>query len=250
MFNPNEESFRNSDRTKEILGTRAGGIPRAAALVCLRRLRAVRDTLRQAWTIPPHPDWGHLVDWVLAGLVAREHVLLLGGPGVAKNEIATLAFRLLDLKLPEENELRQFKNQGMPPENPFDWWEKRCGEEEKIQKYFHYQLSRFTQVEELFGPVEISLLRRGMLVRINFSLLTGKGVRAAFLDEIFKAAGSLLNSLLMLLNERAYLNWGGVWPADLRSVIAASNELPGSFGGATGQAGGTGQEDFTTLYAM
>jgi MoxR-like ATPase len=132
---------------------------------------------------------------------------------------------------------------------PGVWWEERRARESQQQKYFHYLLSRFTQPEELFGPIEISLLRQGILARVNFGLLTGPGVRAAFLDEVFKASSSILNTLLTLTQERQYFNFGGMVQSDLLMLIAASNELPGGF--LTGSYGaGSGLEDFQTLYAF
>ena len=42
-------------------------------------------------------------------------------------------------------------------------------------------------MEEVFGPIELELLKKGVLTRVNFGLLTGPGVRAAFLDEVHGA---------------------------------------------------------------
>jgi MoxR-like ATPase len=84
-----------------------------------------------------------------------------------------------------------------------------------------------------------------MLVHINFGLLTSPGVRAAFLDEIFKASSSILNSLLTLVLEREYFNWGGMRKSNLVMLIGASNELPGSLAAAGG-----GSEDFNLLHAF
>jgi len=215
---------------------------------CWGRVRQMRKELRDRWILPDHEDWGLITDWLLATLIARENVLLLGPPGVAKNEIATSAFELLGLKKPGVETSLTAKPMSLDATDPYSWWKARSDEQRPTAKYFHYQLNRFTQIEELFGPVEIALLRRGLLMRVNFGMITGPGVRGAFIDEIFKASGALLNSLLMLLNERAYFNWGGMQPADLACTIAASNELPGAFGGL-GATGGH-VEDFHTLYAL
>ena len=58
----------------------------------------------------------------------------------------------------------------------------------------------------------------------------------AFLDEIFKASSSILNALLRILNERIFHNGNQPQRVPLRSLIAASNELP------------TGQEELGALY--
>lgn len=230
----------------EVEETRGLPIPVDWTKFCAARLRELRAELRRSWVGLDLPDDDHLVDWVLAALIARENVLLLGEPGVAKTQIAERTFRLLGLDTPGVRDIPS-----VPPEagDYRAWWEQREGEERRKQKYFRYLLSRFTQPEELFGPIEISLLRRGMLVHVNFGLLTGPGVRAAFIDEIFLASSSILNQLLTLVLEREYFNWGGMRRADLMMLIGASNELPGGF--ATGSSvRGNGAEDFNTLYAF
>ena len=50
----------------------------------------------------------------------------------------------------------------------------------------------------------------------------------AFLDEIFKANSSILNTLLTILNERQFDNGGMRVECPLKCVIGASNELPES----------------------
>jgi MoxR-like ATPase len=219
----------------------------AGIIAAARRIRSLRDELRNSWVGLHDPSGpGHLVDWVLAGILARENVLLLGRPGVAKSEIAVRTFEGLGLSPPEADSA--WRESGELP-SIGERWETLAKEAGSHPRYFHYLLSRFTQPEELFGPVEISLLRQGRLVRVNFGLLTGPGVRAAFLDEIFKASSSILNTLLTLTQERKYFNWGGMMEADLMTLIGASNELPGGFG--RGQQGlGSSTEDFATLHAF
>jgi MoxR-like ATPase len=48
----------------------------------------------------------------------------------------------------------------------------------------------------------------------------------AFLDEIFKSNDGVLNSLLMVLNERRYTNEGEIVPIPVISFFSASNEIP------------------------
>jgi MoxR-like ATPase len=233
--------------TRQLVGddpvARLAPIPSAWHPSLLARLHAMRDNLRDAFV-----GLADVTDWLLAALIARENALLLGPPGVAKSEIAVRVFELLGLRPPavDKTGLLDF---GAIEGAALAEWSKRERAEQEQQKYFHYLLSRFTQPEELFGPVEIGLLRKGILARVNFGLLTGPGVRAAFLDEIFKASSNILNTLLTLSQERRYFNWGGMVPADLIILIGASNELPGGFGsGAFGV--GTSQDDFQTLHAF
>lgn len=53
-------------------------------------------------------------------------------------------------------------------------------------------------------------------------------MQVAFLNEIFKASSSILNSLLTILNERKFHNGTKSEAVPLQAIIAASNELPNS----------------------
>lgn len=250
---PESADWSHPDTARRILGDEPDRVPPAWAQTCLKRVIALRDELRGSWVGLRNDVSGELVDWVLAALLARENLLLVGPPGTAKTELAVRTYQLLGLTEPQsqlgaagDKLLSQALGSAASPR---EWWSERDTHERQTQKYFHYLLSRFTQPEELFGPIEIDLLRRGHLVRVNFGLLTGPGVRAAFLDEVFKASSSILNTLLTLTNERVYPNWGGMVKSDLLMFIGASNEMPGGFG--SGAAGiGSGGEDFQTLHAF
>lgn len=223
-------------------------IPLDWAKECVGRLHRLRDELRKAWVGLVDETGEPLLDWLLAACAARENVLLLGPPGGAKSQIALRTLDLLGLKSPQPDP--QVFTQ--TPENvaeAYEAWQTRAARARREQKYFHYLLSRFTQPEELFGPVDISLLRQGVLARVNFGLLTGPGVWAAFLDEVFKSSSSIANTLLTLSQERRYFNWGGMQPADLAVLIGASNEMPGGFASGTVGIGAAG-EDFQTLHAF
>src|SRR5207247_9685253 len=117
--------------------------------------------------------------------------------GVAKTEIATQFFKFLGLQQAAKSyDFAEFSPANGDPFAQFTrWWDKREAQEKKLQKYFHLTLNRFTQPEELFGPIEIELLRGGVLVRVNFGFMTSPGVRAAFLDELFKASPSCLSTV-------------------------------------------------------
>jgi MoxR-like ATPase len=223
------------------------------AVACAKRVQALRKHLWDQWVgLEGEDGEGHLIDWLLAAAIAREHVLLLGEPGTAKSEIATTFFRCLGLTPPSATETRpsiQPSDDGLDTAALQKNWDAavkaaRSGN----QNSFHYLLGKFTQPEELFGPVHLSLLRRGVLVRVNWGLLTGPGVRAAFLDEVFKASSSILNTLLTILQERTYFQWGAQVPADLQLVIGASNEMPG--GSFMGFGGGGGGDEFNAQYAF
>ena len=129
------------------------------------------------------------IDLCLTALVAKEHVLFVGPPGLAKSA-------LLDGLL-------------------------ACATGRK----FSALLTRFSVPEELFGPISLSALKADRFVRVT----TGKLPEAEFvyLDEIWKASSAILNTLLKVLNERVYDAGDGVAkPVPLRLCVASSNEWP------------------------
>jgi MoxR-like ATPase len=129
------------------------------------------------------------IDLCLTALIAREHVLLVGPPGLAKSA-------LLDGLL-------------------------ACTGGSK----FSALLTKYTQPEELFGPVSLTALKADQFRRVT----TGRLPEAEFvyLDEIWKASSAILNTLLRLLNERVFDAGDGVAkPVPLRLCVASSNEWP------------------------
>lgn len=98
------------------------------------------------------------------------------------------------------------------------------------QTFFESQLSVFSVMEDLFGPINTkTLMDTGAQVRILDNAMVM--YRVVFLDEIFKTTGALHGALLTFLASRDYMN-----PDKKRAlthfVVAASNEIPDSdFGG-------------------
>lgn len=130
----------------------------------------------------------------LLTLLAGENILLVGPPGTGKSLIA----RRMASGLASKGE----------PAND----------------YFEYLLTKFSTPEEIFGPLSISELKQDRFKRNTQGYLPT--VTTAFLDEIFKSSSSILNALLTILNERIYHNGAETQEVPLRSLIAASNELP------------------------
>jgi MoxR-like ATPase len=120
--------------------------------------------------------------------VAGEHLLVVGAPGTAKSE----AVRRIAGQLGG--------------------------------RYFEYLLGRFTEPNELFGPVDLRGLREG---RVEFET-TGMLPEAeiAFLDEVFLGSTAVLNTLLGLLNERVFRRGRTVLASPLRVCVGAANHLP------------------------
>lgn len=128
------------------------------------------------------------IEGLLTALVAGEHVLLLGPPGTAKTAVTEELASAI-----------------------------------KGSMYFSYLLSKFTTPEELFGPYSLKGLKADKYMRVIDRKLPEAEI--AFLDEIFKANSSILNSLLTLINEREFNNDGTV-TCPLVTLIGASNEMP------------------------
>lgn len=124
----------------------------------------------------------------LLALLSGEHVLFLGPPGTAKSMLARSLCELLD------------------------------------GRYFYYLLTKFTTPEEVFGPLSIRALQEDDFFRKTEGRLPEAHI--AFLDEIFKANSSILNSFLTILNERKFHNGRQAVDVPLISVFGASNELP------------------------
>mmetsp|Transcript_2882 Transcript_2882/g.6360 ORF Transcript_2882/g.6360 Transcript_2882/m.6360 type:complete len:643 (-) Transcript_2882:22-1950(-) len=125
---------------------------------------------------------------LMLAALSGEHLFLLGAPGTAKS---LLARRLSTL----------------------------CA-----GNFFERLLTRFSVPEELFGPLSLQALERDELKRKTEGFLPQADV--AFVDEIFKANSSILNTLLMILNERYFDNGREREHVPLWCVVAASNELP------------------------
>ncbi len=129
-----------------------------------------------------------IVRLLLIAVVAREHAVLIGPPGTAKSALLRTLSGLLDAR------------------------------------YFEYLLTRFTEPNEIFGPVDIVAFREGTYRRRTAGMLPEAEI--VFLDEVFKSNSAILNALLSLLNERRFTSGGQVLECPLISVFGASNEVP------------------------
>ncbi|HEY3817914.1 MAG TPA: AAA family ATPase [Polyangiaceae bacterium] len=126
---------------------------------------------------------------LIVAAIAGEHAVLIGPPGTAKSALIRTFARLIQAN------------------------------------YFEYLLTRFTEPNEIFGPVDISAFREGRYERRTEGMLPEAEI--VFLDEVFKSNSAILNALLTLLNERRYTSGGHVLRCPLLSAFGASNEVPG-----------------------
>src|SRR5437879_2908840 len=108
---------------------------------------------------------GHLferheeLEVLILALLSRQHLLLVGPKGAAKS----MMIRMLASAI-------------------------------EGAKYFERLMTRFTLPDELFGPVSISALKKDRFSRLTRGYLPEANF--AFLDDIWKAYSSILQSLL------------------------------------------------------
>ncbi|HXI57560.1 MAG TPA: AAA family ATPase [Polyangia bacterium] len=133
-------------------------------------------------------DKSELVRLLLVTLLAGEHMLIVGPPGTAKSALVRHLSRLIDAR------------------------------------YFEYLLTRFSEPNEIFGPVDIKAFREGTYVRRVEAMLPEADI--VFLDEIFKSNSAILNALLSILNERRFFTGSVSLKVPLCSLFGATNEVP------------------------
>ena len=90
-------------------------------------------------------------------------------------------------------------------------------------RYFEYLLTRFSEPNEVFGPIDLARLREGAVATVTTGMLPE--AEFAFLDELFNANSAILNNLLTVLNERVYRRGAEVHRLPLLSLFSASNHL-------------------------
>lgn len=93
--------------------------------------------------------------------------------------------------------------------------------------YFKHLLTKWTTPEELFGPPDFTLMKDQGIYKRNTEGYLPQATYV-FLDEIFKANSSILNSLLTALNEGEFDNHEDDPSIPLECLFAASNEIPTS----------------------
>jgi len=129
------------------------------------------------------------IDLLLTGLIAGEHLLLVGPPGCGKSLLIDSLMR---------------------------WTH---------GSKFSCLLNRFSMPEELLGMYSLSELKVDKFLRITTNKLPES--QYVFLDELFRATPAILNVLLKILNEKTYDKGDGVARrVPLEICLGAANDWP------------------------
>ena len=129
------------------------------------------------------------VDIIALATLCREHVLLIGPPGTAKTALLERFCAMISAR------------------------------------YFSYLLTKFTEPAELFGSIDMRSFQQDSVYRVNTEGMLPE-VDIAFLDEIFHGSSAILNTLLTLINERTFHNGSAREPANLITLLGATNGMP------------------------
>jgi MoxR-like ATPase len=127
------------------------------------------------------------IDAIIVSLISGEPAILVGPPGTAKTAMVEALAKLVNAK------------------------------------YFYYLLTRFTEPDELLGPLDIRALREGVYARVTAGRLPEAEI--AFLDEVFKASSAIRNTLLDIILYKRFLNNGTYVKLPLLTLYTASNEV-------------------------
>ena len=123
-------------------------------------------------------------------LISRSHLLLSGPPGVAKTTQVRLAAAHI-----------------------------------RGSRFFHTQLTPFSTIEDVFGPVDILAYKHGERRRVGTHML--QEAHVAVIDEIYNGNEAVLKALLAPMYEGVYAEQGRFHPIPLRTLMGTANAIPG-----------------------
>lgn len=152
--------------------------------IAQQSLRQVRDYLRASLF-----ERDNVIDAVLAAVIAKHHVFMLGVPGTGKSHLVRLLANCFS-----------------------------------ASSYFYILMSKTTKPAEVWGQQSIQAMRED---RLHFDT-DGYFPSAdfAFCDELFKGSSQINNKFLDGMNERVFKNGKVIEKIPLRTLFAASNETP------------------------
>jgi MoxR-like ATPase len=157
----------------------------------LTEARDIADRMRTQVVAPLKAEFvgrDEVAELIALALTAGEHLFLYGPPGTAKSALIRNFARAVDAR------------------------------------YFEYLLTRFSEPNEIFGPIDLVKLREGTVATVTAGMLPE--AEFVFLDELFNANSAILNNLLTVLNERVYRRGAETHKLPMLSLFAASNHLP------------------------
>ncbi len=128
------------------------------------------------------------IEGLKLALLTRNNVLLEGPPGVAKSMLV----------------------------------ESMCAQFTDDIKLFSKQLMKGTQIEEIFGPMNIKKFKEESLYEYN-TVNTLADCHIAYLDEVYRASDMLLPSMMSVLNEKTFYNGLSKIKCPLISAIGTTN---------------------------
>lgn len=134
----------------------------------------------------------NVIRGLLVSLLSEQNVVFIGPPGTSKSMIV----KELSKRIKSDSD----------------------------EDYFEWLMTKFTKPEEILGPMMIEELIKGK-VKFNPEYKLPKA-KIAYLDEVFKANSSILNSLLTALNEKVVYNDNKPTAIPLQMLVGTSNEIP------------------------
>lgn len=134
----------------------------------------------------------NVIRGLLVALLSEQNVVFIGPPGTSKS----MMVKELSLRLRGDSD----------------------------EDYFEWLMTKFSKPEEIMGPMMIEELIKGT-VKFNPAYKLPKA-KIAYLDEVFKANSSILNSLLTALNEKVVYNDNKPMDIPLQMLVGTSNEIP------------------------
>jgi MoxR-like ATPase len=172
---------------EEIIEEEIAASPNGLAMPSLDDdVKQIRDVMNALNTVVFERQ--DVIKALFLSVIARQHMIMYGLPGTGKN------------------------------------WLVQKFSESIEHKYWEYQISQNTVLEELYGAWDLIAMRdTGRMVRnIEGTLLQAE---IALLDEIGNSSSPIRNALKWLMNERKYRDADEIRLAPIQTIVSASNSM-------------------------